>query len=100
MFRPLLLSSLALALVVVCLGPTAALGRSIEFSTCQPTSGEVHSVSVEPCDADPCTFAFGSNYTITIDFTPQVDAEHPRSGLQATDQADPYAYSGSVFTYR
>jgi hypothetical protein len=94
MFRcPLLYS---LLLLVVGFAPTT-LGRSIQFSTCQPTSGVVHSVSVDPCASEPCTFYFGSLVTITIDFTPEIDTDNPRSGLQALYQGSPYAYSGSVW---
>jgi hypothetical protein len=85
------------ALVVFSLAAVAR-GDKIEWNACGPSSGTVHSVSVDPCDSQPCTFSVGSEYTIKIDFTPDLDSSHPRSGLAAWNgSADNYyAYSGYV----
>ncbi|KAK1922395.1 hypothetical protein DB88DRAFT_441538 [Papiliotrema laurentii] len=84
-------------------------GTEIEFEQCDSV-GKVSKVTIEPCQGgngtleSPCEFHYGSNYTITLDFTSTVSSERPRNNLIAYDSTeslgagyDHYPYSGQSF---
>jgi len=84
-----------------------AMAELVEFSPCPSnTFGLVESVDITPCERgasdEPCRFRFGSEYTISIEYTPLLSSgDLPRNNLQARDDSvQPslrYPYSGQAF---
>ncbi|CAD6570218.1 MAG: hypothetical protein CYPHOPRED_003818 [Cyphobasidiales sp. Tagirdzhanova-0007] len=78
----------------------------IDFTPCPATTaGLVSNVDITPCERDsgdePCRFRFGNDYVISLEYTPLVSADQPRTSLEARDDSvDPskrYPYSGQSF---
>ncbi|KAL7421382.1 hypothetical protein Q5752_004267 [Cryptotrichosporon argae] len=76
-----------------------------------PRSGEpwtlcaaqpIYSATVGPCarsasNPDVCVLERGSNYTLSITWTPEYEVESPRAGAAGFDDGREFAYPGQTF---
>lgn len=74
-------------------------------TTLNISNSTISSVTIMPCERggsdEPCRFRFGSNYTISVNYTSNLEAVLPRTTLMARDDTVVpslrYPYSGESF---